>query len=229
MQENEQGRLRLLIGNDSQIVREGLRLLLSECPDIEAVGYARSLPEAFRLVGELQPDVLLIELTMQGRDGLRALQLIHGEWPQVALLVFTSHPHPPSDSMLRALRAGVAGFVPLSIDRAALLHAIRTAARGEVLLNAKQLAHLLTQIESSPPHTHAPPVQSDKGPSLTERELGILQGVASGKRNKEIASRLGISEPTVKSHLANIYYKLGVDSRAAAVAVALERRILSLL
>ncbi len=225
MQQNEQDTIRLLIAHDSQIIREGLRLLLSESSEIATVGDAASLPETLRRVGELQPDVLLLELYMQGQDGLRAIELIRGEWPQVAILVFTSHP--PDEDIIHALRAGVCGYVTLYTERPALLHAIRTAARGDIFLHMKHLAHLLTRIESPPLNTHAPPALRKTESDLTGREQEILQRVASGERNKEIAAHLCISEPTVKSHLASIYFKLGVDSRASAVAVAIERGVLS--
>ena len=219
MGNHEHKAIRVLIANDQQVIRAGLRVLLSEKTGIDLIDCAVTMPETLRLVGELQPDVLLVEPRMQGQDGLRAIELMRGEWPNVAVVIFTlSH---PDAHMLRALRAGVCAYLTFHAEYATLLHAIRAAARGETLLQPAHVACLLTQ-------NKVPILIGDEAeePVLTERELEVLQRVTYGERNKEIAARLSISEPTVKSHLANIYYKLGVDSRASAVAVAMEHGLL---
>ncbi len=226
MGNSEHRAIRVLIANDQQIVRAGLRVFLTEEAGIDLLGYTVSIPETLRYVGELQPDVLLVEPCMQDQDGLQALELLRGEWPNVAIVIFTfSH---NDEHMLRAFRAGVCAYLTIQATYSTLLHAIRTAARGETLLQSAHMACLLThnKVPVLIQHNVCDKVEEKEKPKLTERERAVLQCIPSGERNKEIAARLGIAEPTVKSHLANIYYKLGVDSRASAVAVAMERGIL---
>ena len=226
MRNSEHKAIRVLIANDQQIIRTGLRVFLTEEAGIDLLGYTVSIPETMRCVGELQPDVLLMEPCMQGQDGLRAIELLRGEWPNVAIVIFTLTHN--DEHMLRAFRAGVYAYLTLHATYPTLLHAIRTAARGETLLQPAHIACLLTQnkVPVLISNDVCDSVKKKEKPELTERELAVLQRIPHGERNKEIAARLGIGEPTVKSHLANIYYKLGVDSRASAVAVAMERGIL---
>jgi NarL family two-component system response regulator YdfI len=217
--------IRLLLAHEHQVIVEGIRAMLLGSADIDLVGYAASIPAMIRLVGELQPEVLMMDPYRCGQDGLQAIRLIRGEWPQVRIIVFTIQDD--EDHLFRALHCGVSAYLTLCTERATLLHAIRAAARGETLLPAGYIERLLARTELMP-HEHSPPQTTAVELELTGRELEVLQRVASGERNKEVAARLGISEPTVKSHLANIYFKLRVDSRASAVAVALERGLLSL-
>jgi len=228
MKDHQQKTIRLLVANDQHIVRAGLCVLLAERAEIDVVGYASSIPETIRLVGEHQPDIVLIEPHMHQQDGLRAIELIRGEWPDVAIIVFTVHSH-NDEHMLRALRAGVCAYLTLRCEHTTLLHAIDAAAYGETLLQPSHMACLLAthEVVCAATHVDDTPVVVPEKPALTIRERAVLQRVPYGERNKEIAARLGISEPTVKTHLANIYYKLGVDSRASAVAIAIERGILS--
>ncbi|GCE23855.1 response regulator transcription factor [Dictyobacter kobayashii] len=229
MEKHKQKKIRLLVANSHCVVLEGLRSMLFGNPDIELIGCATSIPEAIRLVGEWIPDVLLIDPHMPDQDGLRAIELIRGEWPQVAIVVFTAHEQ--DEHMLRLLQAGVFACLTLQARRVLLIHAIHAAAQGHTLLHPAAINCLLALIHAPTVDVVPPesvPVPKKVGSELTGREQEILQRVAHGERNKEIAAHLGISEPTVKSHLASIYYKLGVDSRASAVAAALERGILSL-
>jgi NarL family two-component system response regulator YdfI len=160
---------------------------------------------------------------MQGLDGFRAIEMMRGEWPHVAIVILTVRRN--EELMVRSLRTGVAAYLTLHTDRAGLLHALRTAIRGETLLCLENVTSLLTRVAT--PKSDSAPANGEARPSLTKREREILQRVAAGERNKEIAARLGISEPTVKSHLAAVYFKLGVDARASAVAVAIEHGLLS--
>ena len=228
MNARQQKTLRLLIANDQHIVRAGLLALLAEYEEIKVVDYASSIPETLRLVGEHEPDIVLMEPFMHGQDGLRAIELMRGEWPDVAIVVFTISSH-NDEHMLRALRAGVRAYLTSHCESNTLLHAIHVAARGETLLQPAHVACLLSTHEVICVATSEDETTSEmlEKPVLTERERAVLQRVTYGERNKEIAGHLGISEPTVKTHLANIFYKLGVDSRASAVAVAIERGILA--
>ncbi len=221
----EQTGIRVVIAADRVIVREGLRLILETDPEMTLVGDAPDGASAVRLVGSVQPDVVLMDLRMPGLDGLQAIEQIHAQWPQIALVILTTYNE--DGLMLRGLRAGACGYLLKDTSRETLLDAIRTAARGETLLQPEVLARLLARTSSA---GQAPPLSvgcSTGAFNLTNREREVLQRVAQGERSKEIATHLGISERTVKTYLSSIYTKLEVDSRAAAVAKALESGLLS--
>lgn len=211
--------IRVLIADDHLVVREGLQLILGSQPDFELVGEAADGATAVRLAGELQPDVVLMDLRMPGMDGLEAIGHIRRQWPEIAIVILTTFNE--DDLMLRGLQAGARSFLLKDTDRQTLFHTIRAAAQGETLLQPDILARVLTHTQSPPASSHQPPATD-----LTERELEVLTAVARGDRNKEIALRLGVTERTVKAHLTNVYNKLGVDSRAAAVSVAIQQGIL---
>ena len=212
--------VRILIADDHLVVREGLQLILSSQPDFDLVGDAADGAAAVRLAGELQPDVILMDLRMPGMDGLEAIGHIRRQWPDIAIVILTTYNE--DDLMLRGLQAGARSFLLKDTDRQTLFHTIRAAAQGETLLQPDILARVLTHAQTPPePKEQPPPID------LTERELEVLTAVARGDRNKEIARALGVTERTIKAHLTNIYNKLGVDSRAAAVSVAIQREIIS--
>ena len=204
--------IRVLIADDHLIVREGLRLILETAEGMELVGEAVDGAEAVRLASQLQPDVVLMDLRMPGMDGLMAIERLRETHPQVAVVILTTYNE--DDLMVRGLKAGARGYLLKDTGRETLFHAIRAAARGEMLLNPEIVAKVLA-------HAAAPEPVADL--ELTDREREVLDAVAQGERSKEIAARLHITERTVKAHLTNIYNKLGVDSRAAAVAEAIQR------
>jgi len=204
-------RIRVLIADDHLIVREGLRMILETSDDMEVAGEAADGAEAVRLAQALAPDVVLMDLRMPNMDGLAAIERLRLQQPQIAVVILTTYNE--DDLMQRGLRAGARGYLLKDTDRDTLFNTIRAAARGETLLKPELVARLLARPESKP-HGEL---------ELTERERQVLQAVARGERSKEIAARLGITERTVKAHLAGIYNKLGVDSRAAAIAVAAQR------
>jgi NarL family two-component system response regulator YdfI len=204
--------IRVLIADDHFIIREGLRLILETVEDIELVGEAADGAEVVRLADELQPAVVLMDLRMPGMDGLSALERLRVEQPHIAVVILTTYNE--DDLLRRGLQAGARGYLLKDTSRELLLDTIRAAARGEMLLKPELVARLLADRAGS---------VSGTMPELTGREGEVLAAVARGERSKEIAIHLGISERTVKAHLASIYNKLGVDSRAAAIAVAAQR------
>jgi NarL family two-component system response regulator YdfI len=212
--------IRILVADDHLIVRQGLRLILETAPDLELVGEAADGAEAVRLAAELQPDVVLMDLRMPGMDGMAAIERLRVEQPHIAVVILTTFNE--DERMVRGLRAGAKGFLLKDTGREALFNAIRAAGRGETLLNPEIMARLLAASQPDSPHSGRASAQP-AGPALSERELEVLAGVARGERSKEIALHLGITERTVKAHLDSIYNKLGVDSRAAAVSIALRR------
>lgn len=215
--------IRVLIADDHLVVREGLQLILSTEADFEVVATAVDGREAVALAGELRPEVVLMDLRMPGMDGLEAIDQIRARWPEIAVVILTTYNE--DALMLRGLRAGARGFLLKDTGRQMLFDTIRAAARGETLLQPEILARVLAK--SDTPADPPPTAESGVAEALTERELEVLTAVARGDRNKEIALQLGVTERTVKAHLTNIYNKLGVDSRAAAVAVALQAGILT--
>ena len=208
--------IRLLIADDHLIVRQGLRLILETEDGFDLVGEATDGAEAVKLAGELHPDVILMDLRMPGMDGLIAIEQLAEAQPEIAIVILTTFNE--DDLMVRGLRAGAKGFLLKDTDRETLFDSIRAAARDETLLKPEVMARLLAQTQS-PSGMNSGPENVD----LTEREMEVLQAAAQGQRSKEIALALGISERTVKAHLASIYQKLGVDSRAAAIAAAAGR------
>ena len=207
--------IRLVIADDHLIIRQGLRLILETEADFELAGEAADGAEALELCAQLRPDVVLMDLRMPGMDGLTAIERLRAEQPQIAVVILTTFNE--DDLMLRGLQAGARGYLLKDTDRGALFNPIRAAARGETLLKPEILTRLLGQ------HPGGAHKSTTAESGLTEREQEVLEAVARGERSKEVALRLGISERTVKAHLASIYGKLGVDSRAAAIAAAAQK------
>lgn len=213
--------IRVLIADDHEVVREGMRMILEAETGFEVVGEARDGIEAIALVGEKEPDVVLMDLRMPRMDGLEALEQIRSNWPDVAVVILTTYDE--DDLMLRGLRAGARGYLLKDTSRGTLFNALRAAARGETLLLPEVVERVLAEQTFVKTRSE---MRDDKGISLTDREREVLSGVAQGETSRKIAHNLGITERTVKAHLASIFNKLGVDSRAAAVAVAIQRGML---
>jgi len=221
--QGEQTSLRVVIADDHQMVRIGLRMMLQMGEGVELIGEASDGIEAIRLVGELQPDVVLMDLRMPHMDGLEAIVKIREQWPQIAVLILTTYNE--DDLMIRGLQAGACGYLLKDTDGETLLHAIQAAARGEILMQPETMVRLLAHAARATQESSNRP-RGRKQMELTARELEVLVAVASGKRNKEIARQLGVSERTIWAFLTNIYSKLEVESRTSAIAVALERGLL---
>ncbi|NTV35904.1 MAG: response regulator transcription factor [Anaerolineaceae bacterium] len=210
--------IRVLVADDHMIVRQGLRLILETGDGFELVGEAVNGQEAVVLAKELKPDVILMDLRMPVMDGLSAIEEIQRLALPCAVVILTNFNE--DDMMVQGLTAGAKGFLLKDTEPEALFNAIRAAARGETLLQPDVLYRLLARTNSEPAR-HA--ATSAAATNLTEREMEVLRAVARGLRSKEIAYQLGISERTIKAHLAAIYFKLGVDSRSAAIGEASRR------
>jgi DNA-binding NarL/FixJ family response regulator len=207
-------RIRLVIADDHPVVLDGLRGMLKSQSDFEIVGEASNGADAVRLTKELSPDVVLMDLRMPVLDGVSAIREIKTHKLDVHMLVLTTY---DSDAdILPALEAGATGYLLKDVAREQLFAAIRALARGEPVLAAAVAAKLIAKVRG--------PVED----RLSKREIEVLELVAVGASNSDIAERLHISQATVKSHLINIFGKLGVSDRTAAVTVALQRGILHL-
>ena len=213
-------KIRVVTVDDHALVREGLRLMLATSEDLELIGDASEGAAALRLIEDCQPDVVLLDLRMPGLDGMEVLERLRKSWPQIAVLILTTYDE--DELVIRGLQLGACGYLLKETPIDALFHAIRTAARGEILVQPEIMARILS-------HTSYPTASLNGQPSymqLTRREQEVLAGVARGERSKEIAAHLGITERTVRAYLTNIYTKLNVDSRASAVAVAKEHGLI---
>jgi DNA-binding NarL/FixJ family response regulator len=209
--------IRLLIVDDHPVVRDGLCNMFARDPEFEVLGEAADGSEAVRLAATLQPDVILMDLRMPRMDGLTAITELARRGIAARVLVLTTY---DTDShVLPAIEAGATGYLLKDAPRDELLRAVRAAAHGEAALSAAVATRLMSRFREPGPG-QAP------GP-LSQRELEVLELVAAGNNNREAAARLFISEATVKTHLLNIYAKLGVSDRAAAVAEAFNRRLLT--
>lgn len=204
--------IRVVLVDDHPVVRAGVRALLEGQPDIEVVGEAAAAHEAEQVVREARPDVVLMDLSLgSGPGGAAATAAIRALSQQPQVLVLTTYD--TEADILEAIDAGAAGYLLKDAPADELFRAVRATARGETVLSPSVASRLVRRASS--------PL-----PSLTEREVEILRLLATGKGNRELARELLVSEATVKSHLSHIYTKLGVDTRAGAVAAAIERRII---
>lgn len=203
--------VRLLLCDDHAVVRAGLLALLGSEPDIDVVGEAGSGEEAVAMTAKLKPDVVLMDLQLgEGIDGVEATRLIAPTG--VHVLVLTTYD--TDADVTRAIAAGATGYLLKAERPEELFAAIHAAAAGRTTLSPPVADRVMNQMRGMAP------------PALTERETDILAQLAQGLGNREIARALFISEATVKTHLGRIYTKLGVETRAGAVAVAKEQRLL---
>ena len=204
--------VRVLLVDDHPVVRAGLRALIDGLDDVDVVGEAHDLASAERLAVLDRPDVVLMDLNLgDGPGGAEVTARLRALADAPEVLILTTYD--TESDILRALDAGAKGYLLKDAPADELFAAIRATARGETVL-ASSVAALLVRRASSP------------GPVVTDREVEVLELLARGLGNKEMAQELFVSEATVKSHLSHVYAKLGVDTRAGAVAAAIEKRII---
>ncbi|HET9909103.1 MAG TPA: response regulator transcription factor [Anaerolineales bacterium] len=211
--------IRIFIADDHAIVRSGLRALLATEPEIEVVGDAANGEQAVTGVKERQPDVVLMDLEMPGMDGIEAIRQIIGADPEARILVLTGFA--TDERVFPAIQAGALGYILKDAGPEALVQAIRQVYRGESSLHPKIARKLIEEM--------ARPVdQPPTADPLTPREVEVLQLVAKGMSNQEIAGKLVIGEATVRSHVNNILRKLHLASRTQAALYALREGYASL-
>ncbi|GAA2814250.1 response regulator [Nonomuraea dietziae] len=204
--------VRLLIADDHPIVRDGIRGMFTGDPRFEVLGEAGDGAQAVELARALEPDVILMDLRMPRMDGVSAIKELVRLGIAARVLVLTTY---DTDSdVLPAIEAGATGYLLKDAQREELVRAVEAAARGKAVLSPSVATRLLSQVR-----TPADP--------LSAREREILELIAQGATNREAAAQLFISEATVKTHVLHIYTKLGVNDRAAAVAVAYQRGLLT--
>ena len=202
----------VLIIDDHQLVREGVRNFLQRLRDITVVGEAGSGQEGLRLASDLAPDVVLMDLVMPEMDGVETTRRLKQISPRTQVIVLTSFDD--DQHILPAIRAGALSYILKDVGTAALAEAVRKAARGEVTMTPLVAARVMQELrQGGQPATQV-------GADLSEREIEVLRLIAEGRSNTEIAERLVISEHTVKRHVSNILSKLHLADRTQAAVYA---------
>jgi len=204
-------RLSVLVVDDHPVVRTGLQAMIDAQPDMETVAEARSGEEAIDLFRRHQPAVTLMDLRMPGMGGVEAIEAIHRSFPEACILVLTTYDG--DEDIYRALQAGARAYLLKDMPREELIQTIRAVHAGAHRLSPAAAAHLAERMHQS---------------ELTSRELEVVERIAGGMSNKQIAADLGISEGTVKTHVNNIMGKLGASDRTQAVTLALRRGFIHL-
>jgi DNA-binding NarL/FixJ family response regulator len=204
--------IRILIAEDHDVVRHGLASVLEFQQDMTVAGHARNGHECVARFRELKPDVVLMDLAMPELDGVAAIGAIRADFPDARILVLTTYDG--DESVFRALENGARGYLLKDCSTADLLAAIRKVHSGGTHVSERAAARLAERALA--------------GGGISPREVEVLNLIAAGKSNKEIAGLLFVSEGTVKTHVLNIHQKLGVTDRTEAVVVAIRRGILRL-
>jgi len=208
-------KIRVLIADDHALVREGLRLMLSSFPEIEIVGEARDGREAVEKAASLEPDVVLMDFQMPVMDGLEAVKVIKEQQPAINVIMLTIHGE--DEYVTEAIMHGASGYVLKSVTKEELIKIIEKINDGESFVQPEVTKGLLKQFVAQK--------RTPREKVLTGRELEVLQFMADGNTNKEIARELNLSVQTVKSHVRNIFEKLETVDRAQAVAVGLRKHL----
>ncbi len=210
--------LRLVLVDDHQVVRLGLRALLDSEPDISVVGEASTVAEALGVVDQLQPDIVLMDIRLPDQSGIAACQQVRQHWPAVQVLMLTSFAD--EDLVLDAISAGAAGYVLKQVGTDDLLRAVRAVGRGDAVLDPTVTRQLLARVRRAEHDAHGAAFRD-----LSERELAILALIAKGKTNAEIAAALFLSEKTARNHVSTILEKLDLTNRIEAATYAVRHHI----
>lgn len=223
-EENKSQMIRVVLVDDQTMIRQGLGYVIQMQPDMEVIGEASDGEEAVKLVSTLEPDVVLMDVQMPNKSGIEATREIIQQHPSMKVLILTTFDN--HNYVVDGIRAGAVGYMLKDADSQEMLDLIRRAYQGEALFHtvtaAKALAEVLQLQRTAPDPQFDATVLFDE---LTERELDVLQQIAYGYRNDQIAQNLFISEGTVKTHVHRILQKMGVEDRTQAVAKALRHQL----
>ena len=208
--------IRLLIVDDHEMVREGLKAMLVSEPDFTIVGDASNAEQALELVERLHPDVILLDIRLPGVSGIEVCRTVTERYPETAVIILTTF---TDESLIaQCIQAGARGFIIKDIERFDLKRSIRAVARGEAAIDTKAAAAVLAQLR------RAPQLSQESLPEpLSSQQLVILRLVAQGLSSREIATQLYLSENTVKGYVQEILHRLGVKNRTEAVMVAVKQ------
>lgn len=211
------GKIRVFLLEDHTVLRQAVRLMLDAQGDMEVVGEAGDAATGVPAIGRSAPDVALVDLKMPGQSGLGAIREILAATPRTGIVVFTMYNNPAY--VYEAMNAGASGYILKSATKDELVRAIRAVNQGSGFLQAEVTKPLLRRLAADAK------VESDRT-NLTLREIEIVELLAEGRGNRDIARSLSISEETIKTHLRRIYEKLGASDRAQAVAIALRQHLI---
>src|SRR5437667_1703438 len=209
--------IRVLIADDHSLVRQGLRRYLDMAEDIDVVGEASNGEEAITMVEKEQPDIVLLDIRMPGVDGLEAARMIRERFPNVGAIMLTAYDD--RQFVVEAVRAGARGYVLKARDAEHLIQTVRLVAGGNMVIDPQLVVALAEELSQAKERDR-------KAETLTAREIEVLQLLAFGHPNRDIAEKPFISPDTVKTHLEHIFATLGASHRTAAVAEALRRRLI---
>jgi DNA-binding NarL/FixJ family response regulator len=212
--------IRILIVEDHAVVRESLHVMLDMEPGVLVVGEAADGEDAIALVQQLHPDLVLMDVRMEGMDGVEATRRLHDLAPEVAVLILTGFGE--DEILLRAVEAGAHGFLVKDASATEVVEAIRRVAGGESLVTPALLRHLLAAF------SERQQAGQEAAVDLTAREMQVLKALGRGLSNEAISRELVISQRTVKTHLSRIFGKLGVSGRAQAMLYAIRRGLVEL-
>lgn len=208
--------IRILIVDDHAVLRDGLRAMLESSGDIRVAGEATDGVEAIEMLESVHPDVVLMDVRMPNQDGLAALREMRDRDATLPVLILSMYDDPAY--VEEAIASGASGYLIKTVTRDELVRAVRAAGAGQGYLQAEITRPVLSRFTRA----HA----TDSDVALSPRETEVLQHIANGLANKQIAVELGISETTVKTHIASLFEKLGASHRAHAVALALRHRLI---
>lgn len=208
--------IRLMLVDDHKMVREGLKIYLSTEPDIAVVGEADNGAAGAQLAGQLQPDVILMDLMMPGSDGIEGTRLCMASSPASRVIVLTSMPD--DERVMPAIRAGALSYLLKDVAAHELATAIRSAAAGKPTLHPMAASRMMQEL-------NAPPKQKSSVNEISPREMEVLQQIGKGKSNKEIGEQLFIGERTVKTHVSHLLEKLQMQDRTQLAIYAVQNKL----
>lgn len=208
--------IRLMVVDDHEVLRQGIRHMIEDQPDLTVVCEASDGTIALERIDATAPDVVLLDIRMEHLDGLETLKRVHARWPTLPVVILSMYDDP--EYVEEAVRNGAAGYLLKNVTSEELLRAIRAVSTGTGYLQAEITRPILNRLARLP--------ATDRGPHLTPRERELLGLLADGLANKQIARHLGISEATVKGYLSDLFQKLGATDRAHAVGLALRSQLI---
>lgn len=208
--------IRLLIVDDHEMVREGLKTLLKSEPDFAVVGDASNAEQALELVERLHPDVVLLDIRLPGMSGIEFCRIVSERFPETAVLILTTFSE--ESLVAQSIQAGARGFIVKDVERFDLKRSIRAVARGEAAIDPKAAAIVLAQLRRGPQGNQEPVTEP-----LSPQQLALLRLIAQGLSSREIAAELSLSENTVKGYVQEVLQRLGVKNRTEAVMVAVKQ------
>lgn len=220
---NEEEKIKILLVDDHTLVREGFAKMLELEQDLIVAGQASNCEEALKQAGTLNPDIVLMDIRLPGKNGIETTKIIKERFPKVEVIILSMYDE--DEYVFESIKAGASGYVLKDISKDELVRAIRVVHSGESLIQPALAKKVLKEFAHLAKGTQVQEQKHSLIRELSDREVEVLKLVAEGNSNKEIADKLSISEKTVKAHLRSTFRKLEVSDRAQAVAYAMRKGI----